>query len=359
MKFEKLNFVIVIFSIIAIVSFSFTISTDEAFSLRVLDSDHDGVSDDIDECPQIAETYNKFEDDDGCPDTVIEEKIKYEFPDTDGDGIEDRIDNCVTLPETFNDYLDYDGCPETVPNISEITIDSDSDTIPDSIDACPSEKETFNEFKDGDGCPDSITPTISESSGNSFSFENQCLDGKIPVIRINSQGLVCVVLDTAKRWEKLGIAEIDISSILEDVVESEGKPKKLVPKPKAEIILPEISDESELSPDLIKIEQVSSETILDTGKTVIGQDITYPPGIPHITSKIVTIPVGAETGPHTHEFPLFGYVMEGEIIVDYGDQGIKTFVKGDSFVEAINYTHNGKNNGDEPAEILVVLIGEN
>ncbi len=105
--------------------------------------------------------------------------------------------------------------------------------------------------------------------------------------------------------------------------------------------------------------EISSQTILDSDQTVIGQDIQYPSGSPQITSKIVTIPVGAETGPHIHEYPMFGYIMKGEVTVDYGEQGIKTFVKGDSIVEAINYTHNGKNNGSEPVEILVVLIGEN
>lgn len=104
---------------------------------------------------------------------------------------------------------------------------------------------------------------------------------------------------------------------------------------------------------------ITAQTILDTGKTVIGQDIVYPSGSPQITSKIVTIPVGAETGPHTHEYPMFGYVMEGEITVDYGGEGIKKFIKGDSLIEAINYTHNGKNTGDKPAKILVVVMGEN
>ena len=102
----------------------------------------------------------------------------------------------------------------------------------------------------------------------------------------------------------------------------------------------------------------SSKTILETDQTVIGQDITYPSGPPKIISKIVTIPVGAETGPHIHEYPMFAYIMEGEVSVDYGEKGIKTFVKGESIVEAINYTHNGKNNGDKPTEILVVLMEE-
>ena len=106
-------------------------------------------------------------------------------------------------------------------------------------------------------------------------------------------------------------------------------------------------------------DDVSAQTILDTNMTVIGQDIQYPSGSPQIISKIVTIPVGAETGDHIHEYPMFAYIMDGEVSVDYGEQGIKTYVKGESIVEAINYTHNGKNNGDKPTEILVVLISEN
>jgi outer membrane protein OmpA-like peptidoglycan-associated protein len=32
------------------------------------DRDHDGIPDDVDRCPDRAETYNGFEDEDGCPD---------------------------------------------------------------------------------------------------------------------------------------------------------------------------------------------------------------------------------------------------------------------------------------------------
>lgn len=106
-------------------------------------------------------------------------------------------------------------------------------------------------------------------------------------------------------------------------------------------------------------DEILSQTILDTDKTVIGQPIQYPSGNPQITSKIVTIPVGSETGPHIHEVPMFAYVMKGEVTVDYGEKGTKTFLEGDSIMEAINYTHNGKNTGKEPTKILVVLMDEN
>ena len=214
---------IVLFSITVIFSLSISVFIEESFSVGDLDRDKDGVLDEDDQCPEIAENYNKFEDSDGCPDSVTEEKTTFEFPDTDGDGFEDRIDACVLLPETWNGYLDFDGCPEIIPSHFGDANDSDSDSIPDSIDACPDEKETINEFKDADGCPDSLTPS-SENSKDSSS-NNQCLDGKILVTRINTQFPVCVHLDTAKKWEKLGIGEILGPIIIEELVEPKEKPE--------------------------------------------------------------------------------------------------------------------------------------
>ena len=105
-------------------------------------------------------------------------------------------------------------------------------------------------------------------------------------------------------------------------------------------------------------QQVTSQTILETNSTIIDQEIHYPSREPLVTSSIVTIPVGAETGFHIHEYPMYAFILEGKITVDYGEKGLKTYVKGDSFIEAINYEHNGKNIGEEPAKILVVLMGE-
>ena len=54
------------------------------------DRDLDGVPDNVDECPLSAETYNKFQDEDGCPDSVL----VLTFIDTDNDGIQDKLDLC-------------------------------------------------------------------------------------------------------------------------------------------------------------------------------------------------------------------------------------------------------------------------
>lgn len=353
MRLKKLNFLIVLFSIIVITNISIVISANDAWSLMASDRDHDGILDDLDECPFVSENYNKFEDTDGCPDNVVEEKTKFEFPDTDGDGFEDRVDNCVNLPETFNDYLDYDGCPERLPNDLKTEIDSDSDSIPDSIDACPMEKETINEFKDADGCPDLLT-TPSKISTERITDENQCLGGKVSVIRFNSQETICILPDTAKRWEDLGIAKIIFPASLEKTSELE----KMDDMPTPDEDLPPISSPSEIPPLSKESSKISSTTVLETNSTIIGQDISYPEGSPLITSTIVTIPVGSETGNHIHEYPLFAFVLKGEVTVDYQSEGSKIYNEGDAIMEAINFTHNGKNTGDEPTEILVVTLGE-
>ncbi len=214
-----------------------------------MDRDQDGILDEFDVCPQLGETYNKFQDEDGCPDSVTEEKKHYEFPDTDGDGIEDRRDKCIYHPENFNDYLDRDGCPEIIPaNVGQVQ-DSDFDTIPDSIDVCPDQKETFNEFQDGDGCPDTFETTSRTFSD--FDIESQCFGGKIPVIRINTNNPICVTLETAEAWEKLGIGERISFEIPEEEMIPEEKPE-VIPEIKPKFDLPDYPDQPEVHPNLLE-----------------------------------------------------------------------------------------------------------
>jgi outer membrane protein OmpA-like peptidoglycan-associated protein len=66
-----------------------------------LDQDDDGILDDDDDCPALAEDKDDFEDDDGCPDL-----------DHDHDGIVDTDDKCPTVAEVVNGVDDGDGCPD-------------------------------------------------------------------------------------------------------------------------------------------------------------------------------------------------------------------------------------------------------
>lgn len=102
------------------------------------DNDKDGLADPGDRCPNDAEDKDGFEDGDGCPD-----------PDNDKDGVLDAADRCPTKPETRNGFEDNDGCPDEKP-----AADKDGDGIVDDKDVCPEEAEDKDGFEDEDGCPD-------------------------------------------------------------------------------------------------------------------------------------------------------------------------------------------------------------
>ena len=107
------------------------------FEPSIGDRDGDGIKDDVDRCPTLAEDFDGFEDGDGCPE-----------PDNDGDGILDRDDKCPNEPEDKDGVADEDGCPEAE------ALDRDGDGIPDARDQCPDEPEDRDGFEDEDGCPD-------------------------------------------------------------------------------------------------------------------------------------------------------------------------------------------------------------
>jgi quercetin dioxygenase-like cupin family protein len=99
-------------------------------------------------------------------------------------------------------------------------------------------------------------------------------------------------------------------------------------------------------------------TVLSTGTTVTGEPIQYPSGAPaQITAVEITLQPGQQTGWHTHPVPLLGYVLEGELTVDYGPKGERIYRKGEALAEAMNEAHNGRNAGQDPVKILAVFMG--
>ena len=98
--------------------------------------------------------------------------------------------------------------------------------------------------------------------------------------------------------------------------------------------------------------------LLSTSTTIAGETLHYPTGGPaHVTAAIVTLGPGAKTDLHKHGVPLFAYVLEGEITVDYGDRGKRTYRKGDAFMEAMDVAHFGADTGVQPVRILAVYMG--
>ena len=102
----------------------------------------------------------------------------------------------------------------------------------------------------------------------------------------------------------------------------------------------------------------SSTPILQSSVTNAGGRITYPAtDSAEVTALRVGIGPGGETGRHMHLYPAFVYVLEGAIEVEIEGGGSHSYKAGDSFVEAINAWHNGKNRGSTPAKLLVVFAG--
>ena len=97
--------------------------------------------------------------------------------------------------------------------------------------------------------------------------------------------------------------------------------------------------------------------LLSGNTTIIDQTIAYPDGTPKVTAAIVVIPPGKDTGWHTHAVPLFVYILEGEVTVDYGSKGMKVYKAGEALLEAENWPHNGMNETDELVRIFAVYMG--
>jgi outer membrane protein OmpA-like peptidoglycan-associated protein len=114
------------------------ITTPEVPAVTTMDSDSDGIADNMDKCPNTPGVAAY----DGCP-----------IPDTDKDGINDDVDKCPTVagvakyngcpvPDTDNDGIndENDKCP-TVPGVERYQgcpiPDSDNDGINDEEDNCP------------------------------------------------------------------------------------------------------------------------------------------------------------------------------------------------------------------------------
>ncbi len=162
-----------------------------------VDTDMDGIPDDIDNCPMIANNSQKDSDEDGIGDACED--------DTDGDGIPDELD-CGPLDSTnvlmigavcddgdsltINDIVnanctcigsldsDQDGiinsednCPNT-PNANQLDSDGDgigdvcdpdddNDTVPDTQDCNP--LDSLLTFKPGDACDDGNANTINDA----------------------------------------------------------------------------------------------------------------------------------------------------------------------------------------------------
>jgi quercetin dioxygenase-like cupin family protein len=98
--------------------------------------------------------------------------------------------------------------------------------------------------------------------------------------------------------------------------------------------------------------------LLSTETSTVGETLHYPvTGAAKVTAAIVTVAPGDKTVVHRHGVPMFAYILGGELTVDYGAGGKRTYRQGEALMEAMDVAHFGVNSGAEPVRILVVYMG--
>ncbi len=83
----------------------------------------------------------------------------------------------------------------------------------------------------------------------------------------------------------------------------------------------------------------------------------YGKGKPEVTILRITIPPTVRLPLHKHPVINAGVLLKGELTVVTEDSETLLLKAGDPIVEVVNKWHYGKNEGNEPAEIIVFYAG--
>lgn len=83
----------------------------------------------------------------------------------------------------------------------------------------------------------------------------------------------------------------------------------------------------------------------------------YKTGAPEITILRITIPPRYTLPMHTHPVINAGVLLKGQLTVSTESGQVLRLKPYDPIVEVVDTWHSGKNEGDEPAEILVFYAG--
>lgn len=120
------------------------------------DGDNDGVRNDVDNCPEVANTDQADVDQDGIGDAC---DPVVDVVDTDQDGVQDRDDNCPTVANAGQADLDQDGIGDACDS------DRDGDARDDAVDNCPLVPNADQADLDRDGTGDACDPTPGSTPG--------------------------------------------------------------------------------------------------------------------------------------------------------------------------------------------------
>jgi len=106
------------------------------------------------------------------------------------------------------------------------------------------------------------------------------------------------------------------------------------------------------------VNTVKVDVLAKTSKSWDGRDLpNYAKGKPEITILRIKIPPKVQLPLHEHPVINAGVLLKGELTVVTKDKETLHLKAGDSIVEVIDKWHYGKNEGNEPAEIIVFYAG--
>jgi hypothetical protein len=115
------------------------------------DLDGDGVPNDSDSCPAVANPDQADNDGDGLGDACD--------PDDDNDNVPDANDNCPTTANPDQADNDHDGLGDACDP------DDDNDGVPDTVDNCPKTSNPDQADSDFDGKGDACDPDFNSTPG--------------------------------------------------------------------------------------------------------------------------------------------------------------------------------------------------
>lgn len=179
----------------------FTVSLLFLFGCPDLDTDGDGITDAVDNCPYVMNNDQMDTDRDGLGDACDDEDddvdrdgvlnlndncpddANTDQADTDGDGKGDACDNCPTVSNEYQDDIDSDGAGDLCDNCystpNQYQLDVDLDTWGDACDNCPDDANSDQADTDGDGvgdvcdnCPN--TPNLDQADTDSDGIGDAC-----------------------------------------------------------------------------------------------------------------------------------------------------------------------------------------
>lgn len=105
-------------------------------------------------------------------------------------------------------------------------------------------------------------------------------------------------------------------------------------------------------------EAPTSEILIESYLSWNGDSLpSYPDGKPKISIVKVTIPPHAELPRHYHPVINAGIMLKGELTVIDEKGNTLHLEAGDPIIEVVDVVHFGKNEGDEPVEIVVFYAG--